>query len=348
MTEAPGTELVRARFLDIAAARHGEQSALRDDSEPWAQADAEAAVWLRSARFSKGTRDQYARVWRSWRSWCVLIAVPPLEARRSDIDAYALALERVGSPSRASPRPLSRRSVLRHLATLSSFYTRAYEDELADRNPVPLRGRPKVSRESRQPHLSVDELRQLLTAADAHSPRSGALVALLLLACLRISEALAARVEDLTYEAGTHLLWTRRKGDKGERLPLPPAAYVRLVSAIGGRREGLILVTSTGRALDNKAAWKTIRRLGRLAGIATPIGPHTLRHAYITRGHELGIPVDRLQVAAGHSSVDTTRGYDRSHLDPTNHPSFAIAADLDPTFVASTTVEDPNQEGTTS
>jgi len=312
----------------LAASRQAEQDALGGDRGEWAQADAQAGVWLRSPRFQDGTRDQYAAIYRSWSEWCHATGITPFEAKRSDVEAYTLALEKIGNPAAQNPRPLARRTIARHMAGLSSFYSRAVDDEVTERNPVPTHGRPKVSRESRQPHLTRDENRALLATADADSARSAALVALLLLACLRISEALSAQVEDLVHENGYDLIWVRRKGDKGERVVLAPEAAERVRAAVGRRREGFLLETAGGKPVDRKAAWETVRRLGREAGIATPIGPHTLRHAYITRGHELKIPVADLQDAAGHESPDTTRRYDRSRFDPARHPSFQIARDL--------------------
>jgi integrase len=322
------SELVRPSLPGaLAEARQTEQDALEGD-DAWAKADAQAGVWLRSPRFADGTREQYAAIYHSWSRWCAATGIAPFEAKRSDVEAYTLALETVGNPAAAHPRPLARRSVARHMAGLSSYYSRAVDDEVTERNPVPTHGRPKVSRQSRQPHLTRSENQALLNVADRDGERSAALVALLLLACLRISEALAVQIEDLTRENGYDLIWVRRKGDKGERVVLAPEATARVRAAIGDRREGFILQTAGGRPLDRKAAWATIRRLGRTAGISVPIGPHTLRHAYITRGHELGIPVADLQDAAGHESPDTTRRYDRSRFDPARHPSFAIARDL--------------------
>jgi integrase/recombinase XerD len=311
----------------LAAGRQAEQDALSGD-DAWAKADAQATVWLRSPRFTEGTREQYAGIYTSWREWCLVTGITPFEAKRSDVEAYTLALEKAGNPAAKHPRPLARRSVARHMAGLSSYYKRALDDEATERNPVPTGGRPKTSNQSRQPHLTREENRSLLATADAAGVRSAALVALLLLACLRISEALSVRVEDLGYENGYDFIWVRRKGDKGERVILAPEASERVRAAIGNRREGTILATSSGKAWDRKAAWETIRRLGQEAGIRAAIGPHTLRHAYITRGHELQLPVADLQDAAGHESPDTTRRYDRSRFDPARHPSFAIARDL--------------------
>lgn len=328
-------ELVRsggtlASVRTLADARRAEQEALTDDSDPWAQADAVMHMWLRSPRFGNGTRQQYRAIYRSWCTWCREIDVPPFSTKRSDLEAYTRFLEKVGNPAVAPERrkPMGRASVARHMAAISSYYKRAISEEVTERNPVPPTDRPKVRRQSRQPHLSPDELRALIRTADEDGPRSGALVALLVLACLRVSEALSATVDDVSRQSGVYMLWTTRKGQKTEQVPLPPEVWQRVSAAINGRREGPILVTSGGKPLDRAAAWKLIKRLGRKAGLSVEIGPHTLRHAYITRGHELSLPVADLQVAAGHESVDTTRGYDRSHLDPSRHPSFVIAKDL--------------------
>lgn len=311
----------------LAAARQAEQDALNGD-DPWTRADAQAAVWLRSPRFAPDTRTQYATVWRSWRLWCVATGVPPFEAQRSDLEAYATALETVGNPASRKPRPLSRRSIVRHMAAISSYYRRAITDNKTDRNPVPP-DRPRVKRTSRQPYLEPHEVRALVAAADADGPRSAALVALLVMACLRVSEALNASVEDVTPpRKGVRFLHVTRKGDKGEDVPLSPPAWQRVEPMTEGRKEGPLLATQSGRRLDRKAAWKVLRRLGRRAGIESPIGPHTLRHAYITRGHELGIPIADLQDAAGHEDPRTTRLYSRAKFDPNRHPSFLIAKDL--------------------
>lgn len=322
-------EVARARLAQLAASRHAEQEALHDESDPWLRADTEMEIWLGSPDFLKGTRDQYRRVYMSWRTWCLLSGVSPFEALRSDVERYALALAEVGNPAAEHPRPLALRSLNRHLSALSSYYRRAVEDGCVEVNPVPQKRR-RLTRDSRQPGLKPEQLRDLIAAADAHSPRAAVLVSLMVLACLRVTEALTARIEDMSYDDGAHYLRVTRKGAKEQTVFLPPQVYRRVAAVTAGRREGPILLTTGSQPLDRKAAWVLIRSLGRQAGIAVPIGPHTLRHAYITRGHQLKVPIERLQDAAGHANVDTTRGYDRSKLSPKDHPSTRIADDLDP------------------
>lgn len=325
-----GNDLVRRPSPGpLAAVRQAEQDALGSD-DPWEKANAMADIWLRSPRFAEGTREQYAGIYRSWTEWCYATGISPFEAKRSDVNAYAEALRVVGNPAARKPRPLAKRSILRHLAGLSSYYIRAIDAELTDRNPVPVLDRPKLPSEkgsTRQPHLSREENRALLEAADRAGARTSALVSLLLLACLRISEALTAQIEDVTRQNGHDYLVVRRKGGDNDLIMLAPEVAERVRSAIGGRRRGFIIATASDRAMDRKAAWKMISSLGRVAGIPAAIGPHTLRHAYITRGHELGLPLADLQKAAGHANPVTTRHYDRSSLGD-RHPSLAIARDL--------------------
>jgi integrase len=325
-----GTQVVRRPFPGpLAAARQAQQEAL-DSEDPWERANAMADIWLRSARFTEGTREQYAGIYQSWTEWCYATGITPLEAKRSDVNTYAEALRVVGNPAARKPRPLAKRTIARHLAGLSSYYIRAVDAEVAERNPVPLLDRPKIGRgkgSTRQPHLSREENRALLESADRAGARTSALVSLLLLACLRISEALGARIEDLTRQNGHDYLRVQRKGGDDASIMLAPEVAERVRAAIGTRRDGFIIATASGRPMDRKAAWRTVSTLGRAAGIPTQIGPHTLRHAYITRGHELGLPLADLQDAAGHASPITTRHYDRSSLGD-RHPSLAIARDL--------------------
>jgi len=86
------------------------------------------------------------------------------------------------------------------------------------RHPPPRRRRLPVHR--RRP--SCREVRAPLAAARAHSSRSAALVSLLLLNGLRISEALEARIEGLSYDRGHRVPGIRRKGDRRAKIPLTP------------------------------------------------------------------------------------------------------------------------------
>lgn len=54
-----------------------------------------------------------------------------------------------------------------------------------------------------------------------------------------------------------------------------------------------------------------MRRVTRRAGITKSVGPHTLRHAFITAASlDAGVPLRDVQEAASHADPRTTMRYD--------------------------------------
>src|SRR5215469_4482733 len=69
-----------------------------------------------------------------------------------------------------------------------------------------------------------------------------------------------------------------------------------------------------GRRLDRHGAGRIVRRIARHAGIARKVGPHTLRHAFITAALDAGVPLRDVQEAASHADPRTTMRYDRARV----------------------------------
>jgi integrase len=72
-----------------------------------------------------------------------------------------------------------------------------------------------------------------------------------------------------------------RKGGKVATVPLAPRTARAIGLAIGERVEGPIFLAADGRRMDRRGAARIVRRTARKAGITKPVGPHTLRHAFI-------------------------------------------------------------------
>jgi hypothetical protein len=121
-----------------------------------------------------------------------------------------------------------------------------------------------------------------LVQAGLATPRDHALVTLLAMNGLRISEALNADVEDLDTERGHRTLRIVRKGGKHVTVPLAPRTSRALDLYLGERSSGPIFRTGDGRRMDRSAADRTVKRLARRAGIGKQISPHSLRHTFIT------------------------------------------------------------------
>jgi integrase/recombinase XerD len=68
-----------------------------------------------------------------------------------------------------------------------------------------------------------------------------------------------------------------------------------------------------------------MRRVARRASIDKRIGPHTLRHAFITAALDAGLPLRHVQEAASHANPRTTMRYDRARVSLDRHPSYIVA-----------------------
>ena len=112
-----------------------------------------------------------------------------------------------GSTSNASPTKLedrgkSRATVARRLCTIVGFYRYAEEEGVIEHSPAVHIRRPRVDHESHVAHLDRNELGSILVTAGLSSPRDHALVSLLALNGLRVSEAIGANIEALGLNAG--------------------------------------------------------------------------------------------------------------------------------------------------
>jgi site-specific recombinase XerD len=86
-----------------------------------------------------------------------------------------------------------------------------------------------------------------------------------------------------------------------------------------------LFLTPDGRRLDRHGAARIVRRTARRAGISKPVGPHTLRHAFITAALDAGVPLRDVQEAASHADPHTMR-YDRARTSLDRHATYIVAA----------------------
>jgi integrase len=209
---------------------------------------------------------------------------------------------------------------------VAGFYRYAVEEELLEHSPAAHVRRPRLDYESHAIGLDRNELGALLVAAGLGPSAEHALISLLSLNGLRVSEATGADIEALGVERGHRTLVITRKGGKVVTIPLAPRTARAIDLAIGERCQGPIFLTLDGRRLDRHGAGRIVRRIARRAGITKPVGPHTLRHAFITTALDAGVPLRDVQEAASHAGPRTTMGYDRARASLDRHATYIVAA----------------------
>lgn len=266
------------------------------------------------------TRDAYALDLRQYATWCLEHDLRLFDARRMDIERFARDLEAKGR---------ARSTVARRLCTVAAFYRYAEEECLIEHSPATHVRRPRLEYESNATGLDRNELGGLLVAAGLSSARDHALVSLLALDGLRVSEAIGADIDALGLERGHRTLSVTRKGGKVVTMPLAPRVARTIDLAIGERLDGPLFCAVSGQRLDRHGAGRIVRRVARAAEITKRVGPHTLRHAFITAALDAGVPLRDVQEAASHADPRTTMRYDRGRQSLDRHATYIVA-----TFVA--------------
>ena len=272
------------------------------------------------AGYSGLTREAYALDLRVYSTWVADFDLRLFEVRRAHIEAFARELEARGR---------ARATIARRLGTITCFYRYAEQEGLIEHSPAVHVRRPKMDYESHAIGLDRNELGAMLVAAGLAGARDHALISLLALNGLRVSEAIGARIENLALERGHRTLTVLRKGGKTVVMPLAPRTARAIDLVVGERFEGPILYSNDGGNLNRHAAARIVRRIAKAAGIDKHIGPHTLRHGFITAALDAGVPLRDVQEAASHADPRTTMRYDRARVSLDRHATYIVS-----TFIA--------------
>ena len=272
------------------------------------------------AGYSGLTRDAYALDLRLYAAWVTTAGMRLFDVRRAHIEAFARDMEAHGR---------ARATVARRLGTITCFYRYAEQEGLIEHSPAVHVRRPKMDYESHAIGLDRNEIGAMLVAAGLAGARDHALISLLALNGLRVSEAINARIENLALERGHRTLTVLRKGAKTVTMPLAPRTARAIDLVVGERFEGTILYNNDGARLDRHAAARIVRRIAKAAGINKQIGPHTLRHGFITAALDAGVPLRDVQEAASHADPRTTMRYDRARVSLDRHATYIVS-----TFIA--------------
>lgn len=232
-------------------------------------------------------------------------------------------------------RRLSDSTIAGKIAAVSSYYKYAARQsrEMPIPNPTVGAKRPAAPRQSQTLALSRDEVEQLREKA-RRSPREYALVMVLALTGLRVSELCGLDTGDLVRDSGEWMLRVTRKGGHEARVPCPEPAARALRRYMRGRR-GPLFLRPDGQRLTRQAAAQTLYSLA-LAVFGTSdegrarakkVTPHALRHTVATVAlEEDGVSILDVQALLGHVSVSTTQRYEHANRVRNNRAAKALGA----------------------
>lgn len=176
--------------------------------------------------------------------------------------------------------------------------------------------------------LTLDELRDVWSAADTLTPSMTAAIRLLILTGARRAEVASMTIGELDLDAGEwHLPAARTKTGAARTIYLPAQAVAILREQIGQRTTGPALVGREGSALHPDSLTNAVKRLqcqpgknakrGPLAtlGKRKPFTVHDLRRTAATLwGEALSAAPHVIDAALGHQAANTvTATYQRQH-----------------------------------
>jgi integrase/recombinase XerD len=209
------------------------------------------------------------------------------------------------------------RTMARRLSSLRGFYRHLVQRGRLTEDPSALVEGVRLGR-TLPGALSEAEVDALLRAPDCGTVlglRDAAMLETLYATGLRVSELVGLRMGRYNERQAT--VRVTGKGGKDRLVPLGAAALALLDRYLGHTRPALLghspseylFVTRRGRPLTRQAFWYLIKRYALKAGIAKPLSPHTLRHAFATHLLNHGADLRVVQLLLGHRDISTTQIY---------------------------------------
>ena len=219
----------------------------------------------------------------------------------------------------------SGRGIALILSGWRGFYVWLGRQGLVQSNPVQDVRAPKAPKPLPKA-LSVDDSVQLASYQNEDSDpwleaRDAAMVELLYGCGLRVGEMVGLDAAPSSSARGwvdlegaeAHVLG---KGGKRRTVPLGSKAAQALAQwlAVRGQAAGqqaALFVGRHGTRLTAQAMWQRLKRRSLLAGLATPVHPHMLRHSFASHLLQSSGDLRAVQELLGHANITTTQVYTR-------------------------------------
>ena len=240
-------------------------------------------------------------------------------------------------------RELEATTIRRKLSALSSLFDFLCESNAVPFNPADGVKRPNVgSNEGKSPSLSDERAKMLLSAPSTETlkgMRDSAILSVLLFHGLRRAELCNLSVGDIEERRGVLHFRVEGKGGKTRFIPIHPhtiqhiRGYLSQAGHEADMRSALfrpVKNPKTGvldKTLTGNAVYKDIvQKYARAVGIeARSICVHGLRATAATNALDHEADIAKVQEWLGHSSISTTRLYDRRKTKPEDSPTFKVS-----------------------
>lgn len=266
------------------------------------------ALWLEDG-LSPKSLESYRRDLRQFADWLAKAGGRLPEAGSGEIQQFLA--------DRTLRQGVAARSLARQLSALKRYYRWLLRQGRRSDDPTLNIEAPRLPRPLPK-SLGEADVEALLAAPnvdDVLGLRDRAMLELLYACGLRVSELVGLPLSAVGLREGVARIMG--KGAKERLVPLGEEAVDWLErylaearpALLAGRPSDALFVTARAGAMTRQAFWYAIKRYARLAGIATLLSPHTLRHAFATHLLNHGADLRVVQMLLGHADISTTQIY---------------------------------------
>ena len=285
----------------VVAAPGGRVDIVRADSD-----DQLIALWLHGR--APRTQRTYGADAAAFRSFA---GKPLRRIALNDLHAYQDSLAALATASQA-----------RRLSAVKSLLSFGHKTGYLAVNVGAAVSLPKVKQTLAERILSEDEVMQML--ALERQPRNRAILRLLYLGGLRISELCGLKGRDLQANGDAGQVTVFGKGAKTRVVLLKRSIWTDLTQLRGSDPDAAVFRSRKGgRHLDPVQVHRIVKKAAARAGLSDAVSAHWLRHAHVSHALDRGAPAHLVQATVGHASLSTTSRY--AHARPTDSSSRYLA-----------------------
>jgi integrase/recombinase XerD len=268
------------------------------------------ALWLEEG-LSKNTLAAYRRDLTLYAHWLHAFARQLNDTTEPNLQAYFAARH---ADTKAT-------SANRRLTVFKRYFRWALRERAMSADPtIKLQSAKQALRVPKT--LTEAQVEALLAAPDtsvALGIRDRTMLELMYASGLRVSELVTLKT--LNVSLNDHVLRVLGKGSKERLVPFGEVAGGWLRQYLGGARAELLAGRQTedlfvtvrgikpGEAMSRVMFWMVVRKYAQMAGIHSPMSPHTLRHAFATHLLNHGADLRAVQMLLGHADISTTTIY---------------------------------------
>lgn len=277
----------------------------------------------------KGERDKFLEYLRVVKQ----ASEHTLRNYRLDLEAFQefageTSLERVdkrtirGYLAHLNEKQAKRRTVLRRLSSLRSFFKYLLKENRLTTNPLDEIEAPKLEKTLPSP-LSYESIERLFAGPDTETYlgfRDRTIMELFYSSGLRISELVGLNRRDVDLSA--RAVRVQGKGKKERIVPITAGAATWIEKYLNHhsrqidtdehkaeRDPDAIFLNKWGDRLTARSIDRHFKSYLLKSGLAAKVTPHTIRHTIATHWLEKGMDLKTIQTLLGHTSLATTTIY---------------------------------------